>query len=56
MQVKELRKILENAADDMDIIIEYIEGPHVYVKEDTFGVRIEPPHQFVILGVSENTL
>ena len=54
MQVKELRKILENAADDMDIIIEYIDGPHIYVKEDTFGVRIEP-RQFVILGASENT-
>lgn len=44
MQVKELRKILENAADDMDIVIEYIEGPHIYVKEGTFGVRIESPH------------
>lgn len=41
MQVKELRKILENAADDMDIVIEYIEGPHIYVKEEVFCVRFE---------------
>lgn len=55
MQVRELRKILENVDDDKYVVIEYVDGPHIYVKEPTFGTRIES-HQLVILGESENNL
>lgn len=53
--VRELKKILETLGDEMEVVIEYRDRPNVYVKEDVFGLRIERPHEVVILGDSENS-